>query len=312
VLVIQNRLINSNEILGNLGMAGNFSYAYSVLLTLTGNAMPAMSEAFSNGCRKLSQYYSAMTYKYGAFISAFLASILLAVADRFILGSSGKEFERAALYAAPLVLSGALQFASWTSDIVMYAANKTLLVTLFAAVSFVVNFGVAFALVDRFQVNAILITGFVGLIVKDILAYFLNDRFCFKQSFYAWQSLIAPTLAGAVHFLWLRWVTGLIWEGDEITSMVIFLIALLPSYPVFSFLYGLFGGWDDATLAEFGQGAELSSFMRPMTRLFYRASVLGARLSPLHNRFPISIRPEAMAEAEALTQERVSLVQAAG
>jgi O-antigen/teichoic acid export membrane protein len=308
VLVIQNHLINNNEVMGNLGMAGNFVFAYSVLLTLTGTAMPAISEAFSNRRKVLSQYYVAMTYKYGGFISAFLASVLLAVADRFIIGSSGKEFERAALYAFPLILQGALQFASWTSDIVMFAANKTRLVTIFAVIGLVINFGVAYLLVDGMQVYAIIVTGYIGLIVKDILAYLVNNRYCFKQKFYAWQTLVAPLFAGTVNYVWLRWLTGVIWKGDEITSMLIFLIALLPSYPVYSFFYGLFGGWDDATLAEFALGAELSSFMRPLTRLFHRSSALGARISPLHNRFPIRIRAEAMLEAESLTNERVSLI----
>lgn len=312
VLVIQNRLFNNNEIIGNLGMAGNFVFAYSVLLTLTGNAMPAMSEAFSNGCKKLSRYYAAMSYKYGGFVSAFLASVLLAVADRFILGSSGKEFARAAIYVAPLIIQGALQFPSWIADVVMYAANKTRLVTFFAILGLVVNFGVAYVLVDRWQVNALIVTGFVALIVKDVLGYFACNRYCFPLKFYAWQSLVAPILAAGVNFLWLRWLTGLLWKNDELTSMLIFFIALIPSYPVYSFLYGFFGGWDDATLAEFGEGAELSSFMKPMTRLFHRASALGARISPLHNRFPISIRAEAIQEAETLTQERVSLVSNGG
>jgi hypothetical protein len=55
--------------------------------------------------------------------------MLLAVADRFILGSSGKEFERAAVYAIPLLISGSLSFAAWIGDIMMYAAKKTQFVT---------------------------------------------------------------------------------------------------------------------------------------------------------------------------------------
>lgn len=309
VLVIQSRLINNNEILGNLGMAGNFVFAFSVLLTLSGNAMPAISEAYSNGRKILSQYYTVMVYKYGGFVSAFLAAVLLAVADRFILGSSGKEFERAAVYSVPLILTGALQFASNTGDIVMFAANKTRLVTLFAILGFAVNFGLALVLIDRWQVNALIATGFINLLLKGVLVYFVNDRCVFKQRFYPWQTIIAPILAGGAHYLWLRWVTGLIWTGDEITSLIIFFIAVLPSYPVFAFLYGFFGGWDDNTLAEFGLAADLSAFIRPMTRLFYKASVLGARISPLHNRFPITIRTEAMEEAASLTLERVSLIK---
>jgi hypothetical protein len=47
--------------------------------------------------------------------------------------------------------------------------------------------------------------------------------------------------------------------------------------------------------------------MKPFTRLFYQATALGARLSPLHNRFPFSNHAAAMAEADSLTRERVAL-----
>ncbi|MBU1877325.1 MAG: hypothetical protein KJ734_00080, partial [Chloroflexi bacterium] len=82
---------------------------------------------------------------------------------------------------------------------------------------------------------------------------------------------------------------------------------ILFSYPMYAFFYGLFGGWDDATLAEVRQAARLSSFMRPLAWLFWASTALGARISPLHNRFPIDIRPAAMAEAQSLTAERVQL-----
>jgi hypothetical protein len=82
----------------------------------------------------------------------------------------------------------------------------------------------------------------------------------------------------------------------------------VPSYPIFAFLYAFFGGWDDETLAEVKRAASLASFMKPLAWLFWAASALGARISPLHGRFPVRIRAEALAEARALEAERVSLV----
>ncbi|HEX7976517.1 MAG TPA: hypothetical protein VF498_19055, partial [Anaerolineales bacterium] len=120
--------------------------------------------------------------------------------------------------------------------------------------------------------------------------------------------LAAPLLAGAAHFGVLRWITGLIWQGDQVTSVLIFLIGILLSYPLYAFFYGLFGGWDDGTLAELRRAADMSSFMRPMARLFWAATALGARFSPLHGRFPITIIANAQEEAALLTQEKVRLV----
>jgi hypothetical protein len=73
------------------------------------------------------------------------------------------------------------------------------------------------------------------------------------------------------------------------------------------FLYGLVGGWDTDTLDELHQAVALTGFMRPAVWLIWKATDLGARLSPLHNRFPISIRPAAMLEARELTAAKVEL-----
>ncbi len=48
----------------------------------------------------------------------------------------------------------------------------------------------------------------------------------------------------------LRWLGGLLWKEDALTSVLIFFLRVLPSFPIYMFLYGLFGGWDRDTLAE--------------------------------------------------------------
>jgi len=200
-----------------------------------------------------------------------------------------------------------MQFAAWNADSVMYGSGKTRLVTLVSLIDLFLSTALAFLLVDRFQVYAILAVPFIALPVKIVLGYFLNNRFCFPQKVYFWQTAAAPLMAGTVHYLLLRLLTGWIWRGDEITSILILVLVMIPSLPLYAFWYGLFGGWDSNTLAVLDRGTRLSSFMRPFTRLFYHATALGARLSPLHNRFPFSNHEAAMAEAESLTQERVAL-----
>jgi len=162
-------------------------------------------------------------------------------------------------------------------------------------------------LMAKFQITGLIIAYFIALLTKDIVAYFVNDKTCFKQRFYFWQSLAAPLLAGATHYALLRWLTGLIWTNDQVSSVIIFFIGVLPSFPVFMFLYGLFGGWDDATLAELKQAVDISGFARPLAWVMWASTALGARVSPLNNRFPITNRAEAMLEAKALTEEKVKL-----
>ncbi len=305
IVVTQTRLVNYTEIWGNWGVAQNFIFAFNISTTFYNNLMPALSEAVSHSRRALSQYYAVMAYKWGGMLSVFVGAVLLAVADRFILGASGPEFTRAAGYVIPLAIWGAIQYPSWVGDNVQRGANRPQWIVLLVAMEQIIRVALAYALIERFQITALIIGYFVGLLTKDIVSYFVNHRWCFPQRFYLWQSLIAPLLAGAAHWAILRWLTGYLWQGDQITSVLIFFIGILPSFPIYAFFYGLFGGWDEATLDELKQAVALSGFVRPLAWLFWWASERGARLSPLHNRFPITIRAEALAEARSLTEERV-------
>lgn len=307
IAITQARLINYSEIWGNWSLAQNFIFAFQVGATLFDGAMASISEAISNGKRILSQYYSSMMYKYGGAVSAFLGAVLLAVADRFILGASGPDFARGAQYVIPLAIWGAIQYPSWVGDAVQLGSNRPYLKSALVFGEQVIRVILALILVSFLQITGLIIAYFVALLTKDITAYFVNNKTCFPQRFYFWQSLAAPVLAGAAHYALLRWITGYIWKSDQISSILIFFIAVLPSFPVFMFLYGFFGGWDDATLDELKQAVDISGLVRPLAWVMWSSTSLGARLSPLHNRFPITNRTMAMEEARSLTAEKVKL-----
>jgi len=307
IWITQARLINSAEIWGNWVLAQNFIFAFNVTQTLNDGAMPAISEAISHGKRVLSQYYSVMLYKWNGLVSFFLGAVLLAVADRFILGASGPEFVRAARYVTPLTIWGAFQYPSWVGDNVQLGSNRPYLKSALVFSEQLVRVVLALVLLERFQIDGLIIAYFIGLFGKGIAAYLINHKVCYPQRFFSWQSLFAPLLAAGAHYGLLRWLTGLIWQGDQVSSVLIFLLGILPSYPVYMFLYGFFGGWDNATLAELGSAVELTGFVRPLAWIIWKATELGARLSPLHGRFPIAIRGAAMLEARDLTAEKVRL-----
>ena len=308
IAITQARLINYAEIWGNWGLAQNFIFAFNVTQMLNDGIMPAISEAISNGKKILSQYYSAMAYKYNALTSAFIGAVLLAVAPKFIIGSTGVEFQRGAVYVIPLTIWGAVQFPSWVGDNVQLGANKPYLKSLLVFGEQVIRVVLSWILLERFQVTALIIAYFVGLTAKGITAYFVNHKVCYPQRFYVWQSMAAPLLAAAAHFGTLSLLNHFIWKGDQITSVLIFFIGILTSFPLYIFFYGLFGGWDHATLGELKDAVALTGNVRGLARWgFYEPTLLGARLSPLNGRFPITIHAEAMKEAQSLTKEKVKL-----
>ena len=308
IWITQARMLNYAEIWGNWVLAQNFVFAFNVVSTLSDASMPSISEAISHGRRILSQYYAVMVYKWGGMISAFLAAVLLAVGPRFIIGASGPDFARAATYAVPLLIWGAIQYPSWVGDNVQLGSNKPYLKSALITGEQTIRIVLAWVLLQRFQVAALVIAYFVGLLTKDLMAYFVNHRFCFPQRFFFWQSISAPLLAGTVHYLIMDRLSALVWQGDQLTSILILLIGVLPSLPVFMFLYGLAGGWDDATLLEFREAAALTGPVRLMVNWFMvKPTALGARLTPLTNCFPITIRSKAMEEASSLMREKVRL-----
>jgi len=308
IWITQAQLINYAEIWGNWVLAQNFVFAFNVVTTLSDGTMPSISEAISHGRKVLSQYYTVMMYKWGGMISAFLAAVLLAVGPRFILGASGPDFARAAVYVVPLLIWGAVQYPSWVGDQVQLGSNKPYIKSALVTGEQIVRVVLALVLLKRFQVNALIIAYFVGLLTKGFVSYFVNNKLCFPQRFFFWQSVGAPLLALGTHYLLINSLSDFIWKGDQITSIIIFFVGILPSLTVYMFLYGIFGGWDDATLAEFHVATSMTGPLRGIvTWLMLNPTALGAKWSPLNNRFPISIRAAAMEEANSLTEEKVKL-----
>ena len=309
VVIMTIFLVNYNEIWGNWQLAQGLATSYAILLTLNGNLLPSISEAISSARKILSQYYVAMAYKWGGLISGFFCASLLAVADRFILGASGPDFQRAALYVVPLIVYYALGFPTWTNDVVQQGANRPRINMFMTLGEQTIRITLILLLIGHFQIYALIIAYMVALLLKDIVGYIVNHKFNFPLHLYLWQTFAAPLLAGVVHYFILRFLTGLIWKNDAGTSILIYIIAIVLSFPLYSFFYGLFGGWDHNTLNDFHRAVNLSSFARPITWLFWKTSSLGARISPLHGRFPVKIYDEAMQEADSLTKERVKLLE---
>jgi O-antigen/teichoic acid export membrane protein len=272
--------------------------------------MPAVSEALAGGYKMLSQYYSVQSYKWGAVTSAALGSILLVVAPKFIIGSSGAEFQRAAVLAIPLTIFGSIQFLSWLGDAIFLGANRPVLRAMMVLGEQTIRIGLMVMLLARFQITALIIAYFIGILARGLIAYFVADKYCFPQKIYFWQSLAAPVLAAGLHYLFLSAIAQFVWQKDEISSIILFFIGLLPAMPIFFFFYALVGGWDDAGLDEVAEASQMTGFLYQVVNIvFVLPSKWGAKLSPLHNRFPITMRESAMAEAKLLTDQKVKLVE---
>ncbi len=306
-------ILNWTEVQGNWDVVSpnGLLLAYSAVGGLYYGLMPAISEAFSHGRLALTRYYVAQGFKYGGFFSAFVASALIGVGDRFILGALGDDYKRAAGLMMVMSVWGMIQFPAWFADRLQEGVGRPDLKMWLLIMEQIIRIAFMFLLMPTLELTGLVLAYLIALSTKNVVAWWLNRRLILPFRIYGWQTVGAPLLAGLANWAWLRGLGNAMGGAEihQITSVLLFFIALLPSLPVFCFFAGLLGGWDDAGLAELRRSARLSSLGKPVAWLMYYSSALGARLSPLHGRFPIDLYDAAQAEARALTAERVSLVK---
>jgi O-antigen/teichoic acid export membrane protein len=301
-------ILNWTEVQGNWDVVGptGLMLAFGVISGLFYGLMPAISEAFSHGRWALTRYYIAQGFKYGGFIGAFVASILLGVGDRFILGALGPDYARAVQFLSVVAPLGALQFPAWFSDRLQEGAGKPHLMMWMLIMEQALRIALMLVLAPRLGVWGLIAAFGAALSVKCVVAWWVNGRLILPFRVHWWQTAVSPALAAAVNYALLRGLGSAIWSPNQAMSVVLFLAAMLPSLPLFCFCNALFGGWDDEGLEELRRATDMSGLGKPIAWLIYKASTWGARWSPLHGRFPIP-RAEAQAEARALTAAKVAL-----
>jgi O-antigen/teichoic acid export membrane protein len=311
-ILVATYILNWTEVQGNWDVISpqGLLLAYSAVAGLYYGLMPSIAEAFNHGRMALTRYYIAQGFKYGGFFSAFVASALIAVGDRFILGALGEDYQRAASLMLMMGLWGMIQFPAWFADRLQEGTGRPELQMWLLIMEQSLRILLMFLFMPSLGLTGLILAYLVALSVKNVVAWWANRRLIMPFRIYWWQTAVAPLLAGAANGILLRLLGGAMGgaEINQITAVILFIVALLPSLPVFCFFSGLFGGWDDAGLAELRRAAGLSSLGKPMAWLIYQASALGALLSPLHGRFPLDMYEEARVEARDLTGEKVPLL----
>src|SRR5271157_4001032 len=79
-------------------------------------------------------------------------------------------------------------------------------------------------------------------------------------------------------------------EMGPLIMAFLILLAILFVFPIIFMcpFYSLFGGWDDFTIEELRKTAFISGPSKGIMILLYKVSAAFARMSKLHNRFPLA------------------------
>ncbi|MFX0107027.1 MAG: lipopolysaccharide biosynthesis protein [Candidatus Hodarchaeota archaeon] len=319
MLLVSTNLLNWSALQGQYQLAWDLAYMVSVVGLFMEGMLGGISEAYSHAKKKLTDLYTAQGLKYGAFFVFWIVSILAATGWRAILGAAGPDWAYAAELLNYFLLFQILGFWSWLGDWVFAGAERTGLaasvwileqaIRAIAMTFFVLTEPVVFGLYLG-GMPGIIVGYTIALLIKNIAMWALIRRTISAPKPYLWQSYIGPAMAAVVNFIILEILSQLIWDGDIVTSAILFFIAVLPSLYLYSFISGLTGTWDEYTVREFERAASMVQIrgIGWLARRFYGSVAFGARISPLHDRFPIDIYEEAMKEAEELTREKKQLV----
>ncbi|GAB4309762.1 MAG: hypothetical protein Kow0069_09330 [Promethearchaeota archaeon] len=300
---------------------GYFELAFTIatipqaITLLMQSSLGALTEAHEYEKGALLNYTSASMFRWGNAWTIFLASVFWAIGREFVVGASGPNWARAGDLIALLMLFDVLGPVSWQMDMEFAAAGKPQ----YAGLAWIVEQSIRAALLVLLLfatrvMEAVVLAYVVALAVKDALVILLVRRRIHRWDWNIWPALVAPALAGVTNFLLLRGVLFMVWEvvlgPGIVAALALFLVGMFVMEHVYAFFLGLFGGFDDGTLGELDRATSMVAgpVVSHLSRLYYRMAALGAKVSPLHGRFPVEAFGPAYAEAAELTSIKRKIV----
>ena len=283
-----------------------------LIISLYGQSLlGAYSESQSHGKTTLTKFYVYQGFRWGNYFGFFIISVLLATGAKFIVGAAGAEYGTPAVkYLVPLMIFHIFGLYSWLGDSVFQGTGKTGLLAITWIVEQTLRALLIIILVIWLKdMIAVLFAYIPAVLIKDILLWLIIRYKITEYKIYPFKTFITPAIAAIINYIVLFLVGEFFWSidlGDKIlNTAIIFLIGIFLFMYFFAFVEGLLGGYDDNTLKEFERAANLvGGPIGVFPKALYKAAHLGAKLSPLHNKFKIGIYEQAMEEAYELTLEK--------
>ena len=272
-----------------------------LLMGLYHAILPMLAEARTLSYNALMRYTSSQAIRYGAWFSFFLFATLGAIGERVLETELGARYNELAPWWVAMLAWGALQWTVWLPDRMLEAAGKPWLMAMGSLVEQAVRIGGSLLLIPLWGTPGMLAAWGAGLLLRAMLTRIFASHALVRVRIYVWQTLIAPAV-GAMILYQLLHLTLASWSpATWATAGLVSTGAILVSLLFYAFLTALIGGWDDGALADLRLATRLSSIGWPFAWPLLQAVRLGARVSPLHSRFPIGLYDWAQQEANALT-----------
>ncbi len=297
--------------------------------------VPAISESYNNGKQELARYFIHDMFKYMIFVVIFMAVPLGVLAPRILdvvldsgLITGGLTNYQAGLVMIPIVMiiSASGQWRGWWSKLFV-ACDDPLppiwLNYIFTPSGYILKFTFLWLTVDTGILPVwymLLLPDFINDLAKTIVGWAwyqkrilkINYRKMFWQVFGA-PGLTAVSYAGVlILFQYTLWplldLAFIAIAGPQlgpviVAAMVLLFILFLFPAVLMCPLYSLWGGWDNYTLEEFKKTTDISGPSKGIMLMMYNISKFFARISPLHNKFPLAEYDTVKKEIQELIDE---------
>jgi O-antigen/teichoic acid export membrane protein len=269
----------------------NLVYSFSLYI-----ATP-ISEAYNNGKIELTKNYIVRNYKWYSLTGGFMAGLLIAGAP--LLGViTGESYS---------LMVPMLQFLAIFKFIDLFAiihdsANNGLGHPEYNIVLVGIDQGIRILVLYLLLVvfpsgwfALVWSLGF-GRLIKWIVGYLIHYFKFFKFKVNWWQTFVATFIAMGAEFLVIQGLILLIFPllgyilGELIAAVLVIVCAIfIGPFLVYIPVHAIAGGWDDNSLYIFQKAVGMSGPSKPIAIFLMKLVKIGARMSPLHGRFPISV-----------------------
>jgi len=278
--------------------------------------VPAISESFLNGKKKLAQFYIAQSWRWNFFLAIPLLMMLtsympliLTVALRF---GGAEVYILAVPFLAPWIIMKLLEPISGFADQVIVGASRPRFITIIrileeAGKLFFMTLWIPWLRVTDAGFTAVVwlmpLGTFIPTLLKTIACWAYIHRRIVNVRFPFGQAIVAPVFGSSL--IWLASWLYISFAYPAIDAAVGLIPAVLitviwmlvGSFAIYFFSYGFFGGFDDFGLKTMYDAVKISGPSRPLMNFLTLFLKAGIKISPLHNKFPI---PAGDAHREAL------------
>ncbi|MBN2152995.1 MAG: hypothetical protein JW839_16200 [Candidatus Lokiarchaeota archaeon] len=258
-----------------------------------GNHQATTCEAYFNGKRNYAEYILSNGFRTIGQVSFLMIPLVLvlgpAIVDAFF-HDYVSTFNR--IFIVVLVQKTIFQHSHLMNEVLIGTGHHKFNIIITIMEQVVGMTAILTCIYLQLGIYILIIPGYLSTAAKQGAGWiYITTRIVplhFRKA--AWQNWIATALSGFVYYWFVQAVFSLLGLFIPVIftaiACVVLGIYVLPGIGYF-FPLALLGGYDEHTLEDFKNAVALAGPSKAIVVPWYKCAALAARISPLHNKFPM-------------------------